>query len=288
LIAEDHSGWALITERAGAGGVGFDATCYTNFFHHLVGEQNASPGWAKLLLNAAASPTGPLQLGLFADALIESGNRKVVYKESHHEAGNDPNTARTIMAALGGAPLAVDTRRLAEARCRFACGMAILSAGTPMLLMGEEVGAQKAYTYEKFQENKEDLEGERQTTGAHLFRFYQDVIALRLSTAPLRTSNLEILHVNDDTRVIAFRRWDADGEFLVIGSLNECAFDQPSYRIAHPALLESMWTERLNSDAAMYGGAGVENPDRVPSRGGALELVIPANAVVVLERAAQP
>jgi len=33
------------------------------------------------------------------------------------------------------------TREYAEARCRFACGA--LSAGTPMFLFGEEVGAER-------------------------------------------------------------------------------------------------------------------------------------------------
>jgi 1,4-alpha-glucan branching enzyme len=257
-----------------------------DFFHHLVGEQSGGPEWAKLLLSAARDPGGPLHLDWFAGAVSDSGERKVVYEESHDEAGNDQGTERAILAAVGGAPLIGATRQYAEARCRFACAMTMLSAGTPMFLMGEEVGAEKAYTYDKFQENKEDLEGERRTTGAHLFRFYQDVIALRLSGATLRSANIEVLHADDDTRVLAFRRWDADRELLVVGSLNNGAFDQPSYRISHPDLRDGTWTERLNSDAAIYGGAGVGNPNPLEASGGALEVVLPANGAVVLERAA--
>jgi 1,4-alpha-glucan branching enzyme len=284
LIAEDHSHWPAVTEPAATGGIGFDATWYVDFFHHLVGEQTGGPEWAKLLLGAAASDTEPLHMDWLAGALAETGNRKVVYEESHDEAGNDQGTERTILAAVGGAPLIGETRRYAEARCRFACGMSMLSAGTPMFLMGEEVGAEKAYTYDKFQENKEDLEAERRTTGAHLFRFYQDVIALRLSTATLRTANLEVLHMDNDTRVIAFRRWDDDRDMLVVGSLNNSAFDQPGYRIAHPDLRAGVWTERLNSDATAYGGTGIGNADPLTASGGALQLMLPANAILVLER----
>jgi 1,4-alpha-glucan branching enzyme len=222
----------------------------------------------------------------FSGAVYGSGDHKVVYEESHDEAGNDAGTERTILAAVNGAPLIGTTRQYAEARCRFACGMAMLSAGTPMFLMGEEVGAEKAYTYNKFFENKEDLEGERRTTGAHMFRFYQDVIALRLSNATLRAPNIEVLHAENDTRVIAFRRWDADRELLIVGSLNNAAFDQPNYRISHPDLPNGTWAERLNSDAAWYGGAGVGNPNPLHAAEGALDVVLPANAVVVLERAA--
>ena len=45
---------------------------------------------------------------------------------------------------MNGAPLVnQDTRRVAEARCRFAAGMTLMSAGVPMFLFGEEVGAEK-------------------------------------------------------------------------------------------------------------------------------------------------
>ncbi len=240
LIAEDHSHWAAVTEPAAGGGVGFDATWYVDFFHHLVGETSGGPEWAKLLLGAAADQSSPLHVDWFAGA---------------------------------------------EARCRFACGMSMLSAGTPMFLMGEEIGAQRAYTYDKFQENKEDLEGQRRGTGARLFRFYQDVIALRASSPTLRSTNVEVVHADNDTRVLAFRRWDEDREYVIAGSLNNTAFDQPGYRIAHPALVDATWAERFNSDAPPYGGNEVGNPEPLQSAGGAIELVIPANGVVVLERA---
>lgn len=286
LIAEDHSGWPPVTQPASNGGVGFDAAWYVNFFHHLVGEQSGGAEWAKLLLNAAWSSTASLHIDWFAGAVSESADRKVVYEESHDEAGNDQGTERTILAAVNGAPLIGSTRQDAEARCRFASGMAMLSAGTPMFLMGEEVGAQKPYTYNKFQENKEDLEGERATTGANMFRFYQDVIALRLGNGALRTANVEVLHAENDTRVIAFRRWDADRELLVVGSLNNSAFNAPNYRISHPDLPDGSWSELLNSDGPRYGGAGVVNPKTLQTSGGNLDVVIPANSVIVLERTA--
>jgi len=286
LIAEDHSHWPPVTQPAAGGGVGFDSTWYVDFFHHLVGESSSGPEWAKLLLSAAADQTDPLHVDWFSGAVATTaGGQKVVYEESHDEAGNDAGTERTILAAVGGAPLIGATRQYAEARCRFACGMSMLTAGTPMFLMGEEVGAQKAYTYDKFEENKEDLEGLRATTGAHLFRFYQDVIALRLSSETLRSEQIEVLHADDDTRVLAFRRWDQDHELLIVGSLNNTAFNQPSYQISHPDLANGTWAERLNSDQPVYGGAGATNPDPLQASGGAIDVIVPANGVVVLERA---
>ena len=46
-----------------------------------------------------------------------------------------------------------------------------------------------------------------------------------------------------------------------------------------------MWTERLNSDAVAYGGAGIGNVDPLTASGGALQVALPANAILVLERA---
>jgi hypothetical protein len=73
-----------------------------DFYHHLVGETNAGPQWASLLLTAGQRPDGPLHMGYFAGALAASGDHKVVYESSHDEAGNDPSTERTILTPSTG------------------------------------------------------------------------------------------------------------------------------------------------------------------------------------------
>ena len=84
----------------------------------------------------------------FADTLAASADHRVVYHESHDEAGNAENSGRTIVVAVNGAPLVGDTRRYAEARVRFAAGMTLAAApATPMFFMGEEVGASQPYRY---------------------------------------------------------------------------------------------------------------------------------------------
>ena len=287
LIAEDHSGWDQVTEPAFTGGVGFDATWYVNFYHHLVGEADAGPQWACLLLSAGQQPDGPLHMDYFAGALAASGDRKVVYESSHDEAGNDLGTERTILAAVNGAPLDGETRVYAEARCRFACAMTMLSAGTPMFLMGEEVGAQKAYTYNKFNEEKEDLPGLRAATGALLWKFYSDIIAFRLGSTIARSANIDVFHSNDNARVIAFRRWDDTGELLVVGSLNNSPFNSPGYTLSYGPLGDWGWRECLNSDASEYGGQNVGNLGAtLRASGGALTVVIPASGAVVFSRTA--
>ena len=271
LIAEDHSGWDRVTQPAATGGVGFDATWYAGFYHHLIGDGTHGSEYAKLLSTAASNWGLPLAMGRFADALRAAANRTVVYVESHDEAGNATASRRTILAAVDGAALVGETRRVAEARTRWAAGMSLLSPGTPMFLMGEEVGAQQPYTYDRFAEHKEDLEGLRAGSGAGLFRFNADLIRLRLNEPDLRGREIEIVHVNDGGRVIAFRR----GDFLVVGSLH----DEPYAEYRLP--VDGAWREIFNSDAAIYGGADVGN-------GGAtlrgITCALPGNGFVVFRR----
>jgi 1,4-alpha-glucan branching enzyme len=285
LIAEDHSGWPLVTQPAMQGGIGFDAVWYVDFYHHLIGDKAEGPQYARLLYSAAHDHDGPLNMTGLAGALSETVKPTVVYVESHDEAGGAEHSERTIVVAIDGAPLVGATRAVAEARCRFAAGMSLLSAATPMFLMGEEVGAQKKYTYNHFTEEKEDLVGLRDGDGKALFGFYADLIRLRLDEPALRARHLEVLHVHDANRVLAFRRWDGSDEFLVVASLRERHYDGPDYRIAHGPLGDGLWRERFNSNATRYGGDGVGNgPEPLQAAGGSLGVVVPAIGFVVLQR----
>ena len=64
-----------------------------------------------------------------------------------------------------------------------------------MFFMGEEIGAQKRYTFDNFKENREDILGERNGNGKALFRFYQDLITLSRRLRSIRSHNIDILHV---------------------------------------------------------------------------------------------
>ena len=141
LTAEDHSGWDKVTQPNRLGGLGFDAAWYADFYHHLAGDTDKGSDYAKLIKTAGFGDDRPLAMDYFAAALASSGGNHIVYNESHDEAGNAAGTRRSIVVASNGAPLIGDTRRYAEARCRWAFGAAVLSAGTPMFLFGEEIGA---------------------------------------------------------------------------------------------------------------------------------------------------
>jgi 1,4-alpha-glucan branching enzyme len=230
LMAEDHANWDGVTRDPDHGGLGFDALWYADFYHHLIGDTDKGDDYAKLIKNAGFGDDRPLRMDYFGGALQATGPNKIVYNESHDEAGNGRGTHRTIHVAVNGAPLFGETRRVAEARCRFAAGMTLLSAGVPMFLFGEEVGAEKDFLYGAVLQNREDLAGLRASYGGDLFRFYQALIRLRLTHEGLKSGYIDVFFVHNDHRLIAFRRCAEGAEdFLVVGSLNNRAFDQPTY-----------------------------------------------------------
>jgi 1,4-alpha-glucan branching enzyme len=287
LIAEDHTGWRAVYQPTDEGGLGFNATWYAGYYHHLIGDAQNDPSWARLIRLAGSGSNEPLRVRWFADTLAASADRRVVYHESHDEAGNAENSGRTIVVAVNGALLVGDTRRYAEARVRFAAGMTLAAApATPMFFMGEEVGASKPYRYDDVQagrETRENYYALRDGVGADLFRFYADVIRLRLAQPALRSHDCDILHADDDNRVIAVRRWARDEEAIVIGSLNNSAF-RGGYRIEDQRISDASWREVFNSDASQYGGDGLQNGGEIKSAGGVITVNVPANSVLVLKR----
>ena len=84
--------------------------------------------------------------------------------------------------------------------------------------------------------------------------------------------------------MIAFKRWSADEEVIIVASLNNTPFAN-GYVIEKDALAipDASWKEIFNSDAAVYGGANVGNLGAtIWSSHHRLNAVIPANGFVVL------
>lgn len=284
LIAEDHTGWDAVTKPPAQGGLGFDATWEVAFYHNLIGDSDMAGDTARLLKRAGFGANEALRMDWFSGVLYASQYSRVVFHESHDEAGNAGGTARTIVVAVNSAPLLNATRDWAEARSRVCFGLSLLSAGTPMFFMGEEIGAQKRYTFDDFLPNRENILGERAGNGKRLFRFYQDLITLSRRLGPIRSHNIDVLHQWNANRVIAFKRWSGEDQLIVVASLNNTSFAS-GYLIEKDllAIPNAGWKEIFNSDAAIYGGQNMGNGGAIVfSDEGRLNVVIPASGFVVL------
>ena len=283
LIAEDHTGWDAVTKSPAQGGLGFNAKWELAFYHSLIGDSDMAGNKSRLLKQAGSGGNESLSMDQFAGVLYNSKNSQIVFHESHDEAGNAGGTARTVVTAVNGAAIFGDTRLWAEARSRVCFGLSLLSAGTPMFFMGEEIGAQKRYTYNNFVSNREDIFGERDGNGKKLFRFYRELITLSRRLRSIRSQNIDILHVSNSNRIIAFKRWSGDEEVIIMASLNNTPFAN-GYIMEKDwlAIPNASWKEIFNSDAIAYGGQNIGNGGAiVPSSQNRLNVIIPANGFVI-------
>ncbi len=287
LTCEDHSDWVLVTEHPDGAGLGFDATWYSNYYHQLIGDTGRGAESANLLHTAGMGGNGPLAMDAFSAVMAATSRKTVVYHESHDEAGNSEHSARTLMVAVAagkGTPAPTgELRRIAEARCRFVAGLTLLSAGTPMFLMGEEIGATKDFTFDGFMENREDLLGDRVGVGRYLFRFYRDLIRLRRRHHTFATPNLDIIATHNEHRLLAFRRWKGPENYLVIATLSDTGFAD-GYEVTSPAIPAGRWREIFSSDATHFDGDGVSNESEVTSAEGSISVRLPARGFVVLRQ----
>ncbi len=288
LIAEDHTGWEAVTRSSNAGGLGFSARWDVSFYHHLIGDAEASAGSDRILRSAGYGGDAPLSMFGFANALYNSQFNRVVYHESHDEAGNAGGSERTLRTAVGGAPLVGETRRFAEARARTVLSLSMFSAGTPLFFMGEEVGVTQPYTFDGFLGQRDDIIALRDGSGAALFAYYRDAIALRKRVAALRVRDVDVVHVNPEGRVLAFVRRAGLDQVLVVACLANRPYDD-GYVIqtAESRLNDGLWHEVLNSDGERYGGANLGNYGaELSALGGHFEARLPACGVVVFRKVA--
>ncbi|MEQ8848522.1 alpha-amylase family glycosyl hydrolase [Botrimarina sp.] len=168
---------------------------------------------------------------------------RVVYTESHDEVAN--GKARVPTEIDAEAPSSWHARK----RSTLGLALALTAPGVPMLFQGQEflrVGW--------FQDTR-PLDWRRADTQQGTLRLARDLIGLRLDrdgfSGGLTGQRIEVLHVNDSDKVIAYRRWDDGGpgdDVLCVANFSARRFDD--YRLGVPTA--GAWRLRCNSDAAWY------------------------------------
>lgn len=141
-----------------------------------------------------------------------------------------------------------DTRSwYARSRSRAALGLTLTSAGIPQIFMGQEILEDKQWSDEHGSSNQiwwDGLQYDRLMIDFH--RFTQELIATRRNLPGLRGSGLNVFHVNNQNRVIAFHRWEPGKgqDVVVVASFNESTWWD--YVIGMP--VAGYWREVFNSD----------------------------------------
>src|SRR5262249_21896930 len=130
--------------------------------------------------------------------------------------------------------------------------LVLTAPGIPMLFMGQELLEWGAWS------DARQLDWAKAERFAGIRMLYRDLIRLRRNwfdtTRGLKGHNVDVHHVNDRDKVIAFHRWDRGGpgdDVVVIANLANRAYE--AYRIGLPRA--GRWRVRFNGDWRGYSSA---------------------------------
>lgn len=183
----------------------------------------------------------------------------------------------------------------ARSRARVATGLLLTAPGIPQLFMGQEFLADKQWNWDP-QASAILLAWPRIESGTdkamsdHL-RFTQELIRLRWMQPALRSDSINVFHVNNQNRVIAFHRWieNSGRDVVVVATLAEMTWQRYAIGLPFPG----RWLEVFNSDVydnwvnPQVAGNGEEIfASKTPLHGfdASANIVIPANGFVVFAR----
>ena len=173
-----------------------------------------------------------------ADAL-----RRVVYTESHDEVAN--GKARLPEEIWPGNADGWHARK----RSTLAAALVFTVPGIPMIFQGQEL------LEDAWFRDDDPIDWTREKTWAGILLLYRDLIRLRRNwfdtTRGLRGHHLNVHHVDDVTKVVAFHRWrdGGPGDDVVV-VVNCSARALSGYRIGLPR--PGPWRVRFNSDWIGY------------------------------------
>ena len=233
-IAEDMRGDAAITSPAGSGGAGFNAQW--------------DPDFVRQVRDVVRQPRDEdRSMGAIRDAL---GRRygadafaRVVFTESHDA---DANGGTRVPAEID--PAAPDSV-FAKKRSILGAVLVFTAPGIPMIFQGQEI----LETHWFDAGFPVDWANAQRHPG--ILALYRDLVRLRrdwwATSRGLRGQGLQVHHVNDADKLVAYHRWDAGGpgdDTLVLLNFSNRAF--ASYTVGFPR--PGTWRVRLNTDWTGY------------------------------------
>jgi 1,4-alpha-glucan branching enzyme len=184
----------------------------------------------------------------------------------------------------------------ARSRARVAMGILLTAPGTPMLFMGQEFLEDKLWSDNPDNSDTfiwwDGLDGQDHHM-RDFHRFTRDLIWLRRRHPALRSEPINVFHIDEFNRVLAFHRWvpDVGRNVVVVISLRKETFYDHRYALGFP--LPGHWHEVFNSDVydnfcnpwvqGNFGGISADGAPmhNLPHSAG---ITIPANSVLVLAR----
>ncbi len=233
-IAEDLRDNPWITKDTSAGGLGFD-TQWDRIFVHAVREALIT---IKDEDRDMLAVRDAIQYRYNANAL-----ERVIYTESHDEVAN--GKARVPEEIW---PDNADSW-FSKKRSTLGAVLVFTTPGIPMIFQGQEI------LEDDWFHDEDPIDWSKKEQFAGILQLYRDLIHLRRNmkerTRGLCGQHVNVHHVNQEDKVIAFHRWadggPGDSVVVVVNMANRCYTD---YNLGFPR--EGLWKVRFNSDWRGY------------------------------------
>ncbi len=233
-IAEDLQKNEWITKDTGSGGAGFGSQWDAGFVHPIRS--------AIITPNDSDRDMFAVRDALYcrynADAL-----QRVVYTESHDEVAN--GHARVPEEIWPGQA----DGWFAKKRSTLGAALVFTAPGIPMIFQGQE------FLEDGWFQDTVPLDWTKLVTNSGIHTLYRDLIRLRRNwfdqTRGLRGQNLNVHHVNQADKLIAFHRWENGGpgdDVVVVANFANRGYG--SYTLGLPRA--GVWRVRFNSDWQGY------------------------------------
>lgn len=233
-IAEDVAGNEFIVKPVSEGGAGFAAQWELGFPQSL---------------REALRSSNPPEIN-FSALCYELGRRyngnafqRVIYTDSHDSAAN--GSARLCEVISPGKPDSL----FAQKQSVIAAALLLTAPGIPMLFQGQEFLQGGSFS------DWEALDWELAARNPGMIEAYKHLIALRKNvhglTAGLTGQDINLMHVDEDNKVIAFHRWDKGGpKDDVVVVVNFGDRQHKTYALKFPR--SGTWRVRFNSSWKGY------------------------------------
>jgi 1,4-alpha-glucan branching enzyme len=240
MIAEDMRQNAAITRPTSRGGAGFDSQ-WDDQFHHVLRETMVTPDDGRRDMYALKAA---IERRFDGDAFA-----RVVYTESHDEVGDvegRPWGKQRVPEQIH--PGQADSW-YARKRSTLGAATVFTSPGIPMIFQGQEMLEWIQFT------SSSRMDWSKLQRFPGIVRLYRDLIRLRRNwfdhTRGLRGHHVNVFHVNQNDKAIAFHRWQDGGsgdDVIVVLNFADRSYD--SYAIGFPR--PGFWRVRFNSDWSGY------------------------------------
>lgn len=240
-IAEDLQDNSWLTRATDQSGAGFSAQWGATFVH-------------KLRDIMCASRDEDRDMAALQDTITQRFNgdafQRVVYTESHDEVAAKNGKKRVPEQISPGNADGF----YAQKRSTLGAAIALTAPGIPMLFMGQEFLEWGSWS------DGTELDWSKETRLEGILNLYRDMIHLRRNwdnkTRGLSGQNVNVYHVNNTDKVIAYHRWANGGagdDVLVLVNFADRTYD--NYHLGFPR--GGTWRVRFNSDwrgySALFG-----------------------------------